>query len=88
MANPMKLVKAVKKATQSKVSAKAEYRANAKKAETRAKTNAIQKNSVKVKTKTGKTKRNPSDSAKTAYKDNSSYTRAAMRSIYKNGGGN
>ena len=88
MANPMKAIKAVKKATQSKVSAKAEYRANAKKAETRAKTNAIQKNSVKVKTKTGKTKRNPSDPAKTAYKFNNSYSRAEKRSIYKTGGGN
>jgi hypothetical protein len=87
MANPMKLVKVVKKATQSKVSAKAEYRANAKKEATRAKTNAIQKNSVKVKPKTTKPKRNPSDPAKIRYKDNSSYTRAEMRSIYKTGGG-
>ena len=83
----MKLVKVVKKATQSKVSAKAEYRANAKKEATRAKTNAIQKNSVKVKTKTGKTKRNPSDPAKIAYKFNNSYSRAEKRSIYKTGGG-
>lgn len=81
----MKVVKAVKKATQSKVSAKAEYRANAKKEATRAKTNTIQKNSVKVKPKNRVPKRNPPDAAKTAYKDNSSYTRAAMRSIYKNG---
>ena len=87
MANPIKLIKVVKKATQSKVSAKAEYRANAKKAETRAKTNAIQKNSVKVKPKNRAPKRNPPDPAKIRYKDNSSYTRAEMRSIYKTGGG-
>ena len=73
MANPKKIIKAVK---------------SAKKAAERAKTNAIQKNSVKVKTKTGKTKRNPSDPAKTAYKFNNSYSRAEKRSIYKTGGGN
>jgi len=119
MANPKKIIKAVKAA---------------KKEATRAKTNAVQKNSVKVKknsmdivskglgnktirqeinkfknivndaglknarskepkpsvkvkTKTGKTKRNPSDPAKTAYKFNNSYSRAEMRSIYKTGGG-
>ena len=71
MANPKKIIKAVK---------------SAKKAAERAKTNAIQKNSVKVKP-TAKPKRNPPDPAKIRYKDNSSYTRAEMRSIYKTGGG-
>ena len=58
----------------------------AKKAAERAKTNKIQKNSVKVKP-AAKTKRNPSDPAKTFYKQNDSYDRAYMRSIYKTGGG-
>jgi hypothetical protein len=72
MANPKKIIKAVK---------------SAKKAAERAKTNAIQKNSVKVKP-AAKPKRNPSDPAKTAYKFNNSYSRAEKRSIYKTGGGN
>jgi len=69
MANPKKIIKAVK---------------SAKKAAERAKTDAIQKKSVKVKP-AAKPKRNPPDSAKTFYKQNDSYDRASMRSIYKNG---
>lgn len=71
MANPKKIIKAVK---------------SAKKAAERAKTDAIQKKSVKVKP-AAKTKRNPSDPAKTFYKESNSYDRAYMRSIYKTGGG-
>jgi hypothetical protein len=69
MANAKKIIKAVK---------------SAKKAAERAKTNAIQKNSVKVKP-AAKQKPNPSNSAKTAFKFDSSYKRAANKSIYQKG---
>lgn len=77
MANPIKAVNAVKAAKAAKA---------AKKATERAKTNKIRKNSVKVKP-AAKPKRNPPDPAKTFYKQNDSYDRAYMRSIYKSGGG-
>ena len=67
MANPKKIIKAVK---------------SAKKAAERAKTNKIQKNSVKVKP-AAKQKPNKPNAAKTMFKNDSSRNRAANKAYSK-----